>query len=233
MKICGIYFIKNKVNGKLYIGSSCNIHARWSSHISELKRGVHHSLPLQRAWNKYGKDAFHFQILEEVLDLKTRLEKETALIALHKTANGKNGYNCLPIAGSPAGYKVSDATKARMSAAQRAIPLEIRLTYCRSFVGRKHSEETLAKMRASSPRRKMTEEQKAAVSRVHKGKTISPEQLAIMSVATAKRNKTSENRAKVSAALKGRVFTDEWKLKLKIAAQARSEREKLAKLNLS
>jgi predicted GIY-YIG superfamily endonuclease len=217
----GIYSIRNKINGKQYIGSSKSIRQRWSAHRSELRAGAHHSAALQRAWDKYGEDAFEFLVLELVEDELARLARETALIAANRTADGRNGYNCLAIGGSPAGYTHTEETRRRMSEGQLKIPLEVRLSYCRSFTGREHSEETKAKMSASSPRRKLTPEERAAVSKVHKGKTIPDHVKEIVGRITAERNKTPEMRAKVSAALKGRVITPEWREKLRIAALKR------------
>ena len=63
--IIGIYKIVNFVNGHCYIGSSCNINKRWTQHINQLNKGKHHSIYLQRAWNKYSSDSFKLEILEE------------------------------------------------------------------------------------------------------------------------------------------------------------------------
>ena len=63
-KISGIYEIVNTVNGKRYIGSSVNIKTRWSQHRVRLSSGDHHCPPLQRAWVKYGSDAFEFRVIE-------------------------------------------------------------------------------------------------------------------------------------------------------------------------
>lgn len=61
----GIYEIKNKLTGKVYIGSSKQIEKRWEQHVQALEKGSHHSVLLQRAWTKYGKDCFEFTIKEE------------------------------------------------------------------------------------------------------------------------------------------------------------------------
>lgn len=63
--VSGVYSIVNRVNGKCYIGSSCNIHSRWNVHRHDLRRDAHHSAALQRAWNKYGAAALQLEILEE------------------------------------------------------------------------------------------------------------------------------------------------------------------------
>lgn len=63
-KICGVYKITNKVNGKFYIGSSNDIKYRWSQHKTQLKKRTHGNPYLQNAWNKYGENNFIFEIIE-------------------------------------------------------------------------------------------------------------------------------------------------------------------------
>ena len=62
----GIYKIVNSANGKFYVGHAADLRRRWSKHLRDLSKGVHHSQKLQRAWNKYGKEAFKFVIFEAV-----------------------------------------------------------------------------------------------------------------------------------------------------------------------
>jgi group I intron endonuclease len=66
MNESAIYCIENTINGKSYIGGTDSIKRRFASHKRDLKRGNHRNAHLQNAWNKYGKDAFRFEILEEV-----------------------------------------------------------------------------------------------------------------------------------------------------------------------
>lgn len=63
--ITGVYKILNNITGDFYIGSSCSIMGRWYNHKRVLKKGQSHNQHLQRAWNKYGADAFEFIVLEE------------------------------------------------------------------------------------------------------------------------------------------------------------------------
>lgn len=91
-KICGIYEIKNKTNGKIYIGLSESIYDRWRSHRNMLNRNCHFNIFLQRAWNKYGEENFEFNIVEKCLK-KELSNKEISYIKMHKSNNDKYGYN--------------------------------------------------------------------------------------------------------------------------------------------
>jgi len=87
---CGIYEIINTINNKRYIGKSKDIDNRWKQHINLLSKNKHHSIKLQRAWNKYGNDSFEFNILEITnQDKLPALEKSY----IEKLDSFKNGYN--------------------------------------------------------------------------------------------------------------------------------------------
>lgn len=62
---CGIYTIKNTINGNQYIGKSVNIEDRFHQHKCELKSGRHRNRHLSNAYNKYGKECFEYEILVE------------------------------------------------------------------------------------------------------------------------------------------------------------------------
>ena len=91
-----IYSIKNKENGKCYIGSTNNPRVRWSKHKGDLARSTHHSFVLQRAWNKYGKDNFEFKVLLECAE-KDKIEYENRCMVLQS-------YNVLKTANATAVY---------------------------------------------------------------------------------------------------------------------------------
>lgn len=61
--VAGIYKITCVVNNKSYIGSSVDLSERGIQHLSDLKHNRHHSIYLQRSFNKYGEDAFTFEVL--------------------------------------------------------------------------------------------------------------------------------------------------------------------------
>jgi len=62
----GVYQIRCKQNGKIYIGSAVNLQWRWHSHRRDLANGVHVNPHLQSAWNLYGETSFEFSVLEYV-----------------------------------------------------------------------------------------------------------------------------------------------------------------------
>lgn len=61
---CGIYQIVNNNNGKRYVGSSVDLNRRRRDHFGKLIRNEHYNPILQSSFNKHGKDAFSFEILE-------------------------------------------------------------------------------------------------------------------------------------------------------------------------
>jgi len=69
-----IYKIQSKLNGKVYVGSAVDYKRRKKRHLIDLQNLNHHSILLQRHYNKYGKDDLVFSILE-IVDKKEDLIK--------------------------------------------------------------------------------------------------------------------------------------------------------------
>lgn len=65
-RIQGIYRIVHIESGQFYIGRTVDWARRQKAHVWHLERGKHQNPKLQRAWDKYGAGAFHFEFLEEV-----------------------------------------------------------------------------------------------------------------------------------------------------------------------
>ena len=85
--------IRNKVNNKVYIGSSVNIERRWYSHRYDLRCNKHNNKHLQNAWNKYGEDNFEFIVLEEVKDKSALRIREQYWLNKYQAFNASIGYN--------------------------------------------------------------------------------------------------------------------------------------------
>lgn len=91
-KLIGVYKITNLTNGKMYIGGSVDINGRWQTHKSSLKNHKHHSLHLQRSWDKNGANNFEFSIIEECKEDEI-LDREQYYLDTFKTYEKENGYN--------------------------------------------------------------------------------------------------------------------------------------------
>jgi group I intron endonuclease len=62
----GIYAIVNRVTGHRYVGQTKHLRRREREHFKALAEGAHHCQRLQRAFEKYGRDAFSFEAIERV-----------------------------------------------------------------------------------------------------------------------------------------------------------------------
>lgn len=89
---CGIYRIVNKIDGKVYIGSSLSITKRQYKHFWLLRNDKHDNNHLQNSFNKFGESNFTFEILEfcSPTDL---IERENYHIKYFKSDSQEFGYN--------------------------------------------------------------------------------------------------------------------------------------------
>lgn len=87
-----IYKITNIINNKCYIGQTRDYKARFQGHKLQLRKNIHDNPYLQYAWNKYGENAFTFEVLEYAEDYN---ERERYYIKLYNSTDAKYGYNIL------------------------------------------------------------------------------------------------------------------------------------------
>jgi len=111
-----IYYIKNLVNKKIYIGKTIqsNPNKRWIRHKSELKSNIHSNKHLQRSFNKYGINCFEFKIMEEIENNFELLnEREIYWINFYNANNEQYGYN--KTSGGDGGSSWSEERKRNFS----------------------------------------------------------------------------------------------------------------------
>jgi group I intron endonuclease len=116
-----IYQIRHIDSGRVYVGSAINPRDRLTAHKYTLRKGRHHSEYLQHAWDKYGADAFVFEIIEPVLLIEDLIAREQYWIDTLRASTRKYGYNISPTAGSVLGVKLTDEARARASEQAKAL----------------------------------------------------------------------------------------------------------------
>lgn len=112
----GIYQIRNLTTGKVYIGSTANklgFKERWRTHRNKLYKNKHCNQYLQRAWNKYGKEDFVFEILK-ICPKEECIKNEQFYLDKIKPYNSGIGYNLCKKAGNTLGRKHSKETRAKI-----------------------------------------------------------------------------------------------------------------------
>ncbi len=167
----GVYKIVNKVNGKIYIGSAVNFKYRWTEHKYDLNNNKHHSIHLQRSWNKYGKENFKFEILEIIEDIESLTKREQYYLDLIQCCKKELGYNLSPTAGSPLGYRHTEEAKKNMSEARKGKrigknhPMYGKTGKKSPNYGKKRSEESKLKMSGENNSNAKLTEQKVRIIR--------------------------------------------------------------------
>ncbi len=164
----GIYTITNTKNGHRYVGSAVDLKDRFRCHRQRLCRGKHRNAHLQRAWNKYGEDAFEFEVLEHWEPEFLISMEQWWMNMLHPE------YNIAPVAGSNLGMKFGPPSeehiaKLRAASTGKRHSKKTIAKMRKSQKGRTFSDESIAKMRAAATGRKHTDEACAKMSATRRG----------------------------------------------------------------
>ena len=217
----GVYQIKNKVNGKTYIGSSINIEERFINHKRNLIRGTHKNSKLQNAYNKYGSKKFIFEIIE-ICFKETLHEREQEWIDSTQYNMGLFGVgyniNCkadrvnftpevklkmkINHKGST-GISCSEDKKRKISIANKGNKYAEGNT---NTLGMHHSKEAKLKM-SESAKASWTPERRAAMGKRMKGnksntgRKVSQETKNKMSISARNMSQETKNKMSISAKL--------------------------------
>lgn len=207
MKIGGVYSIRNLINGKRYVGSAVYLTQRFCDHKKRLRKGRHHSIKMQRAWDKHGEDNFSFDVLEIVQDKTLLVTQEQKWIEFYRAAHPRKGYNVSPTAGNCLGVKHTPETIAKIRAAIMRRPPQSAETIAKRVAklkGQKRTPELRALLAAKkigntyNRGRKHTPQARANMSAARKGIKYSAETIARMSAAHIGHKPSQETRAKLS-----------------------------------
>lgn len=153
-KISGIYKIQSLSHPqRFYIGSSVCLGKRWNHHITDLRKGIHHSKKLQNHFNKYGEADLQFSIL---LGCEKKDLIDTEQYFLDSYRPYFNIYYTSRI--------YSTKNQSENSNEKRR----------KSMIGKKHSEEAKKRMSVAMKGIPKSEEHKAKLSIAFKGKPGTP-----------------------------------------------------------
>lgn len=141
---CGIYVITNQVTNNRYVGQSNDCERRFYDHLYELDSGDHWNRHLQNSYNKYGRNAFIFSILEECsIDQLTGREQ---FWADHFRSQGIELYNTGQFLDAPnRGKTFSDDHRESLSRSH--LGKSRSPEFIAKVTGRKRSPESIAKQR--------------------------------------------------------------------------------------
>lgn len=252
-KICGIYYIRNIINKKVYIGQSLDVYgSRKKNHFRGLKNNRHFNYLLNEDWKIFGEENFSHGIIEECSQEELD-DLEIYYIKYFKTHYTNGGYNLTFGGGSPwnTGKKATEEAKRNQSLAHigkpsgkkgikntveaiRKMSESLKLHYLNNpskSIGYKFTDEQrkrLSDAKKGIPAKNKgipaSEESKRKNSESHKGKT-SPKKGISLSEKT--RKKISDSRKGTPAYNRGLKRTEESKNKQKETLRIKRELKKI------
>jgi group I intron endonuclease len=182
----GIYKIQSVVDPtRVYIGSAVDIKRRWYFHYKQLREGKHHSIKLQRHYDKYGKDDLLFTVIEFCDKKDTLIREQVYLDDLAPY------FNICLVAGSSLGIKRTELQKEQIrksltrrigcNLGRKASAEENRLNSERQRGEKSHrygvklTDETKHKIGLGNLGKVRSEEFKQFLSKIQRGKKCSEE----------------------------------------------------------
>ena len=162
----GIYQIVNIINNKRYIGSASNLINRKTAHFNNLNKNKHENNKLQRAYNKYGKENFNFEVL-------LYCDKENLLFYEQRAIDSYNFkkelYNICRLAGSMIGVmKGKKFTKEHCKKISKALTGYKKTSEHIKKIADKHR----GKIHTEEHKRKISESNKKVSSEINKKKAL-------------------------------------------------------------
>ena len=157
-RLIGIYMIRCKPNGKVYVGQSTNIEKRWKNHKWNLNGNYHHCKELQKDWNIYGEDNFEFKVVQKC---KEENLDELEIIHIEQFEAFEKGYNYTKGGSGSLGKVFSEETRKKMSESLKGRESP--------WAGKHLSNEQKEKLRIYRTGTSQTEETKKKISNATKG----------------------------------------------------------------
>ena len=162
----GIYLWENRINGKIYIGSSTDLKRRLTTYYNLNHLTNNPTRYINNALLKDGYSAFSLYILEYCSDEKNLINREQYYFYLLNPT-----YNICKTAGSTLGRLHTDESKEKI----RGSKLNTNVRDDNHFYGKIHSEEAREKMAKSKLSTVLSEEVKEKISATMFGRKFTEE----------------------------------------------------------
>lgn len=213
--VCGIYLIRNKIDGKEYVGMSVNIGARLGKH----RTGDPSRSYLYKALHLHGVECFESCILIRCSrNLLSTLEVWTIR---NRRSLAPLGYNLTTGGEGIQGFKHRAETKAAIGLANS---------------GKVRSDDVRAILSLRGLGRIAKDSTKQKISAAHKGKTISKQAIEALRARNTGKKHSEATKRKMSEARTGVKLSDAHKQKLleawKVREMSKEHKEKLLLANL-
>ena len=197
-----IYRIDNEDSGLAYVGQTVlTLEQRWRAHVDFAWWVIRHrpekDTHFARAIRKHGMNAFKPSVLEET-SVEQLDEREVHWVA--ELGTFERGYNSTRGGGGRRGYECSEESREKMR---------------RAATGRKHTDETKAKISAKKAGVPQTAEHIAKRVEANRGQKRSDEVKEKIRAANVGQTRSLEARAKMAAAKRGSTLPEETKKKLR------------------
>ena len=180
MKNNVIYKIVNIKTNKMYVGRTMYPDKRRKRHLSELRKGKHHCLYLQRSFNKYGEENFTFEIIEENLTDSEAVEREQFYLD-----NMDNLYNINPnascggdlISNNPNREEIIEKISEGLRKRYEKMTPEERLELSLNATGEKNPNYGNKKEKSPLYKKPKSKSHRENISKAKKGKKLSKEHI--------------------------------------------------------
>lgn len=225
-KISGVYLIKNKIDGKCYVGVSVDIKNRWRQHKSAISR-QNNCVKIANAIRYHGLDSFEFSVIEQCskhqFDEKERfwIEKYNSVLYGYNLTNGGNYRKSLSfetkkkMSDSHKNKKLSESHRKNMIAAIKSDDVLKKISA--SLTGRKRNPESIKKTSDALRGRIVSKDTRLKISLANTGKTIPDEVRKKMSEAKIGKKVSDETKNKISEYRTGKKHSKETIAKMKDA----------------
>ena len=87
-----VYALRHEATGKVYVGSSFQVHKRYMYHVNRLKNGRHISKEMQADYDRFDDKSITLTILDQINNYSER-DKEYEWMIKLKTYDRRHGYN--------------------------------------------------------------------------------------------------------------------------------------------